>query len=157
MGEATKSLRVLIVDDNEHNREYARQVLTGLFRVDLAGDGVEALERVRGEAPDLVVLDLSMPRLDGWGVIRALREDGAATREIPVMACSAHAMRGDRERALAAGFDAYLTKPFRAEELLGAVEQFLGKPDEASVEDDGWGGADWSLDGEDWSDEEDGT
>ncbi len=144
--------RVLVVDDNEHNREYARQVLAGFWSVEVAEDGVDALERVQATAPDLVVLDLSMPRLDGWGVIRALRED-PKTKSIPVLACSAHAMRGDQERALAAGFNGYVTKPYRSEELVSSVEVFLGPGEKTSGDDDGWGGDDWSLDEADWSDE----
>ena len=126
-------------------------MLAGHWSVEVAEDGVTALQCVQASIPDLVVLDLSMPRLDGWEVIRALREN-PKTRSIPVLACSAHAMRGDQERALAAGFDGYVTKPYRSNELVSSVETFLG-PGEPGGEDDGWGGDDWSLDEDEWSDE----
>ena len=117
--------RVLVADDNDGNRELARQVLVDGFDVLLAPDGVAALEQVRRERPDLVLLDLSMPRMNGWDVARALKAD-PATREISLVACTAHAMSGDRERALAVGFDGYLAKPYRPRELVSCVEDFLG-------------------------------
>lgn len=133
--------RVLIADDNEHNRDYAYQVLTEGYDVELAGDGREALAQVRRRAPDLVLLDLSMPRMNGWDVARALKADPATAR-IPLVACTAHAMAGDRERALAVGFDGYLAKPYRPKELRAFVEDFLGP----GVEADGSGDA-WALPG----------
>lgn len=128
--------RVLVADDNDGNRELARQVLVDGFDVLLAPDGVAALEQVRRERPDLVLLDLSMPRMNGWDVARALKAD-PATREISLVACTAHAMSGDRERALAVGFDGYLAKPYRPRELVSCVEDFLGPgvPDPGSSEE----------------------
>lgn len=153
---------VLVVDDNDHNREYARQVLADRFEVSLAVDGVDALEQIAAHAPDLLVLDLSMPRLDGWGVLARLRA-AAATRELPVVACSAHAMSGDRERALAAGFNAYVAKPYRGRELIACVHSFLPAvasrertpqrmtPSDDAPGADDWGGEDWSLSDDDWA------
>lgn len=144
--------RILVVDDNEHNREYARQVLAEQFEVEVAEDGVEALALIEAAPPDLVLLDLSMPRLDGWGVIRALRDDPTHAG-LPIVACSAHAMRGDQERALAAGFDAYLTKPYRPNDLVQCLAPYVGAGATTTV-DDGWGGEGWSLNESDWESEE---
>lgn len=134
--------RVLIADDNEHNREYARQVLVDAWDVTVAGDGEAVLELVRAARPDLVLLDLSMPGLSGWEVARRLKGD-PSTATIPLVACTAHAMAGDRERALATGFDGYLAKPYRPAELMACVESFLGPPadpraaEEWALDDDG--------------------
>ena len=129
--------RVLIADDNDHNRELARQCLVDGFTVLLAKDGVAALDVARKERPDLVLLDLSMPRMNGWDVARALKADGE-TAQIPLVACTAHAMSGDRERALAVGFDGYLAKPYRPRELVGCVEDFLGAGEAESGSSDEW-------------------
>jgi two-component system cell cycle response regulator DivK len=117
--------RVLVADDNTDNRELARQVLEASFSVIVATDGKATLELARRELPDLVLLDLSMPRMNGWDVARALKADGATAR-IWLVACTAHAMTGDRERALAVGFDGYLAKPYRMRELMACVLDFLG-------------------------------
>lgn len=130
------ALVVLVADDNEHNREYARQVLGPRWDVLLAVDGAEALALARSRRPDLVLLDLSMPALTGWEVAQQLKAD-ADTARVPLVACTAHAMAGDREQALAAGFDGYLAKPYLAAELVACVESFLG-PAEVRDEDDGW-------------------
>ncbi len=132
--------RVLIADDNEHNREYARQVLADAWSVDVAGDGQAVLDLVLRRRPDLVLLDLSMPVLNGWEVAHRLKAD-PATRTIPLVACTAHAMAGDRERALATGFDGYLAKPYRPPELMACVESFLGPPGELQPGDE------WTIEG----------
>jgi CheY-like chemotaxis protein len=137
---------VLIADDNEHNREYARQVLTGSWEILLAGDGQEALDLARRARPDLVLLDLSMPTLNGWEVARRLKAD-PTTGAMPLVACTAHAMAGDRERALATGFDGYLAKPYRPTELMACVESFLGEPGAASPEG---AGGEWDLGDTTW-------
>lgn len=132
--------RVLIADDNEHNREYARQVLADAWTVLVAADGQAVLDLIARERPDLVLLDLSMPVLSGWEAARRLKADpGTAT--IPLVACTAHAMAGDCERALATGFDGYLAKPYRPAELSECVESFLGPSAE--------GGEEWALEGDD--------
>ncbi len=137
--------RVLVADDNEHNREYARQVLAEAWTVLVAGDGQAVLDLVQAECPDLVLLDLSMPGLSGWEVARRLKA-APATAAIPLVACTAHAMAGDRERALATGFDGYLAKPYRPAELMACVESFLGPPGERLQGDD------WTLDADGLSD-----
>lgn len=145
-------MKILVVDDNLSNREYARQVLVSHWAVTQAQGGAEAITALRAEVPNLILLDLSMPVIDGWAVLRWVRAS-PTTKTLPVVACSAHAMRGDRERALAAGFDAYLTKPYRPAELVEMIEEFLGAPASATAaDDDGWGGDDWSLGDDDWED-----
>lgn len=144
---------VLVVDDNEHNREYARQALAARWEVRAAADGEAALRAVGERRPDLVLLDLSMPRIDGWEVLRRLRGD-PATATILVVGCTAHAMAGDRERVLAGGFDGYLAKPYRAEDVVGCVEALLGPgDDDATREAEGWGDPGWRLDPGAWDDE----
>lgn len=143
-------MSVLIVDDNEHNREYARQVLAEFWPVALAEGGAEALSALRVGLPALILLDLSMPEVDGWAVLEQVRAE-AAWAGLPVVACSAHAMSGDKERALASGFDAYLTKPYRPQELIEMVSRYLGPPDgEGGDGDDGWGDEDWELSEDEW-------
>lgn len=141
---------VLIADDNEHNREYARQVLADMWTIITADDGGAALAVARRERPHLVLLDLSMPTLNGWEAARRLKAD-PATAMIPLVACTAHAMAGDRERALATGFDGYLAKPYRPAELIACVESFLG-PAEAPPGPD----AGWELEGGGWDEGADG-
>lgn len=147
-------MKILVVDDNDSNCEYARQVLASDWEVEVAEGGPQALAVLAERTPALILLDLSMPEVDGWEVLRQVRAD-PRTQTLPVVACSAHAMRGDKERALAAGFDAYLTKPYRPSELTTMVEEFLGTPrgQGPAGDDDGWGGDDWSLDDGDWEDE----
>lgn len=117
--------KVLIADDKETGRELVRTVLenTG-YEVYEAKDGAEALEKARQIQPDLIILDLHMPILDGFGVIAELRRDPrfAAT---PAMALTASAMMGDRERAIAAGFTGYLSKPIRLSLLRAEVERLI--------------------------------
>ena len=116
---------VLIADDKATGRELVRTVLENCgYAVFEASDGVEALRVAREACPDLIILDLHMPGLDGFGVIQELRRDArfAAT---PIMALTASAMQGDRERALSAGFTGYITKPIRLGALRGEVERLL--------------------------------
>jgi CheY-like chemotaxis protein len=118
--------RILVADDNPVSRELVREVLEAPGRkIVEAADGEEALERIGEEIPDLVLLDIQMPRLDGFGVVRRIRHD-PRTAALPVLALTAFAMKGDRARALAAGFDAYITKPIDAAALRQQVEQLLG-------------------------------
>ena len=117
---------ILIVDDYEDNRELLRLMLEGAgHEVREASDGRSGIQMARAEAPDLVLIDLSMPDLDGWQVLDELRAD-ERTRHIPCAAVTAFA-DGERDRALEQGFDAYLPKPFRRAELLETVERLLAK------------------------------
>lgn len=103
--------RILVADDDRDNREIMRMALTRAgYAVTLAADGLEAMDAVAREAPDLILLDLSMPRVTGWEVVRWLKGD-SRWREIPVLAYTAHAMFGDERRVREAGFDGYLSKP----------------------------------------------
>jgi two-component system, cell cycle response regulator DivK len=117
---------LLVVEDNEASRDMlGRRLRRRGFDVSVAADGAEGLERARSLRPDLVLLDLSLPVLDGWTVARRLKDD-PATASMPIIALTAHAMAGDRERALAAGCDDFATKPVDFEALLGAIEALLG-------------------------------
>jgi CheY-like chemotaxis protein len=133
--------RILIIDDYADNRELLRLMLEqGGYVVSEAGDGLEGIEMARAEKPDAVLVDLSMPGLDGWNVLKELRAD-EQTADIPCAAVSAFA-DGARERALAYGFNAYLTKPFRRNELLETVKRLLfnqvaqSGPEEGGVEEE---------------------
>ena len=118
---------ILIADDYDDNRELLRLILeTDGYTIREARDGRECLASARAVVPDLALIDLSMPTLDGWGTLRELRSD-ERTRAVPCIAVTAFASDHDRQRALAAGFDAYLAKPFRARELHQVVERFLGE------------------------------
>lgn len=119
--------KILLVEDNELNRDMLSRRLSRCgFEVLVAVDGEEGLALAGAEAPDLVLMDMSLPRLDGWAATKALKAD-PATRAIPVIALTAHAMRGDREKALAAGCDDYDTKPVDLPRLLKKVEALLAK------------------------------
>lgn len=117
--------RVLIADDKETGRELVRTVLEGRgYEVFEACDGIEALEAAYRVNPHLIILDLHMPGMDGFGVIRELRLDSRFA-EIPVVALTASAMQADRQRALSAGFAGYITKPVSLKGLRAEVERLL--------------------------------
>lgn len=120
---------ILIADDYDDNRELLRLMLTADgYTILEARNGREALDLARAEAPDLALIDLSMPMLDGWGFLKELRED-ERVKAIPCVAVTAFAADQDRQRALAAGFDAYISKPFRAQDLLDLVRGMLSGND----------------------------
>jgi two-component system, cell cycle response regulator DivK len=109
--------KILVVDDNRDNRELVVKILRRHgYRLTEAVDGEEALVMAVAEPPDLILMDISLPGLDGYEVTRRLRAM-AACRDIPVIALTAHAMKGDREKALAAGCCDYITKPINVREL----------------------------------------
>lgn len=117
--------RVLIADDKPTGRELVRTVLeNGGYEVFEASDGLEALDAAHRLRPDLIILDLHMPGLDGFGVIKELRLD-AHFATTPVVALTASAMQGDRQRALSAGFTGYITKPVSLKALRAEVERLL--------------------------------
>ena len=119
---------ILLVEDNEMNRDMlSRRLERRGYRVVLAVDGQSGVELAGTEAPDLVLMDMSLPVLDGWEATRRLKAD-PGTAHLPVIALTAHAMSGDRERAIAAGCDDYDTKPIELARLLGKVEALLGAP-----------------------------
>ena len=116
---------LLLVEDNEVGREgLSRHLRRRGFEVLVAADGQQALDTARAAGPDLILMDMSLPVLDGWEATRRLKAD-AATRAIPVIALTAHAMSSDREQALSAGCDDYDTKPVDLERLLGKMLALL--------------------------------
>ena len=118
-------IKVLVADDNPVSRELIREVLgSDDCQVLEAADGKEALERARLTHPDVVLLDVQMPVMDGFSVLHQLRQDPRCA-SLPVAAITAYAMRGDRERALAAGFDDYITKPIHPAGIRNSVERLL--------------------------------
>jgi CheY-like chemotaxis protein len=117
--------KILLVEDNEMNRDMlSRRLERKGYEVVLARDGQSGVKMAQSEAPDLVLMDMSLPTLDGWEATRRLKAD-AATQPIPVIALTAHAMSGDREKALEAGCDDYDTKPVEFPRLLGKIEALL--------------------------------
>lgn len=115
-------MKILLVEDNDMNRDMlSRRLERRGYDVELAVDGLEALNRVGSAAPDLILLDMSLPLLDGWEVAQRVRAD-PSTASIPIIALTAHAMAGDRERALQAGCDDYDTKPIDLPRLLEKIE-----------------------------------
>jgi CheY-like chemotaxis protein len=119
--------KLLLVDDNEMNRDMlSRRLQRRGYVVVEATDGPEALIRTETEAPDLILMDMNLPGVDGWTVTRRLKAD-PSTGAIPVIALTAHAMARDRDRALEAGCDDYETKPVDLPRLLGKIEALLGR------------------------------
>jgi CheY-like chemotaxis protein len=117
--------KILLVEDNELNRDMlSRRLIRRGYEVVMAVDGVEALSRAASDRPDLILMDMSLPMIDGWEATRRLKAD-SSLRAIPVIALTAHAMAGDRERALEAGCNEFDTKPIEFERLLGKMEQLL--------------------------------
>ena len=116
---------VLIVEDNEDNRIVYSTILRHHgFRVSEALDGEEGISKAREELPDIILMDISIPVMDGWEVTQTLKRDDL-TRHIPVVALTAHAMPGDRERAIAVGCDGYLAKPCEPRAVLAEVNRLL--------------------------------
>ena len=119
--------KILLVEDNEMNRDMlSRRLIRKGYEVLVAYDGAMGLEMTGKERPDLVLMDMSLPVLDGWEVAQRLKTN-PETRSIPVIALTAHAMTEDRERALAAGCDDYDTKPVEMPRLLEKMERLLQK------------------------------
>lgn len=126
--EPARPQTILLVDDDIHNQKIFETVLRHSgFRVRMAANGEEALREARAELPDLILMDLSIPVIDGWECSRQLKAD-PATRHIIILALTAHAMRGDQERALAAGCDGYLSKPISPKKLVEEVKARLKHP-----------------------------
>lgn len=120
--------RILVVEDDPDNRRIVAKVLSVEgYHVIEATDGIEALARARAEHPDLILMDLALPNVDGWEATRRLKSD-PETRSIPVVALTAVAMRGDEEQARAAGCDDYLPKPARPAAIRAVVKKYAGEP-----------------------------
>ena len=119
--------RVLYVEDNEDNVYLLKMRLELIegFDIAVAKDGAEAIAHVNTDPPDLILMDLNLPGIDGWEATRRLKAD-PKTAPIPVIALTAHAMAGDRERALAAGCEDFDTKPIDFDRLVGKMQRLLG-------------------------------
>jgi two-component system cell cycle response regulator DivK len=122
---------VLYVEDNEYNRKIVRQLLTRTaYRLQEAPDGEAALAMVRRERPDLVLMDVQLPKMSGLDVTRSLRAD-PATADLPIIVVTSFALSGDDQKAMAAGASAYLAKPYSPRELLAMIRTFLPESGEA--------------------------
>ncbi len=118
--------KILLVEDNEMNRDMLSRRLTRKgYAVAIAVDGEQGVAMARAEAPDLILMDMSLPVLDGWEATRQLKA-APETQAIPVIALTAHAMAGDREKAMNAGCDDFDTKPIELPRLLEKIEALLG-------------------------------
>jgi two-component system, cell cycle response regulator DivK len=119
--------RILLVEDNEMNRDMlSRRLERRGYEVTFAVDGREGVEKALTGKFDLVLMDMSLPEIDGWEATRQIRS-APETKTLPVIALTAHAMAGDRERAIEAGADDYDTKPIELPRLLGKIEALLGR------------------------------
>jgi len=124
--------RVLLVEDNEMNRDMlSRRLVRRDYEVLIAVDGEAGVAMARNETPDLILMDMSLPGLDGWEATRRLKAD-RATQAIPIIALTSHAMSGDREKALEAGCEDYDTKPVELSRLLAKMEALLGNDEAGS-------------------------
>ena len=119
--------KVLLVEDNEMNRDMlSRRLIKRGYDVAMAVDGGAGVEMASSESPDIILLDMSLPVMDGWDAARAIKGD-PTTAAVPIIALTAHALAGDREKALEAGCDDYDTKPVDLKRLLGKMEALLGE------------------------------
>jgi len=117
--------KILLVEDNEMNRDMlSRRLMRKGYEVVMAVDGQQGVDMAKSEAPNLILMDLSLPVLDGWDATRQLKQS-SETKHIPVIALTAHAMTSDREKALEAGCDDFDTKPIEWNRLLEKMQQFL--------------------------------
>lgn len=119
--------KILLVEDNEMNRDMlSRRLERRGHQVAMADDGRRGVEMAQTEAPDIILMDMSLPGIDGWEAARRIKQ-APETRDIPVIALTSHAMAGDRERALQSGCDDYDTKPVDLTRLLGKIDALLAK------------------------------
>ena len=118
--------KVLLVEDNEMNRDMlSRRLVRRGYEVVFAVDGQQGIDMAASERPDIILMDLSLPVIDGWEATRRVKAQ-AATRNIPIIGLTAHAMSDDRDKAIDAGCDEYDTKPVELERLIGKIERLLG-------------------------------
>jgi CheY-like chemotaxis protein len=117
--------RILIVEDIDFNRDLLVQLLEDTYEVVIAPDGATGITAAEREHPDLIIMDLSLPGIDGWEATRQIKANAMLTH-IPIIALSSHAMRGDEEKARQCGCDDYLSKPLDEELLFEKLEHFLG-------------------------------
>ncbi|MFP4624222.1 MAG: response regulator [Gemmatimonadota bacterium] len=127
MSENTKKT-VLLVEDNEDNLVVYRTILEHVgYRVIEARDGEEGVRLARSDLPDIILMDISIPKIDGWEATGRLKDDDA-TAGIPIVALTAHALEADRAKARQAGCDGYLAKPVEPRRVVQEVEKFIGSP-----------------------------
>jgi CheY-like chemotaxis protein len=124
------SRKILVVEDNDMNMQLVEFLLEeGGYTIVKATSGEEALAITRddadGNAPDLILMDIHLPGMDGLSVVRAMKED-ARTKRVPILALTAHAMRGDKDRFLEAGCDGYISKPIDVKTFMSSIQQYLG-------------------------------
>lgn len=117
--------RILVIEDQEFNRELLVQILEDFYAVVVAADGAEGVAKARQERPDLILMDFGMPVMDGWEATRQIKAD-PGLRHIPIIAITSHAMVGDEEKARQAGCDDYMAKPIHEDELLAKIKAFIG-------------------------------
>lgn len=122
-------MKLLLVEDNEMNRDMlSRRLLRRGYEIVMAVDGGQGVEMASSEVPDLILMDMSLPVIDGWEATRRIKA-AEATRHIPIIGLTAHAMAGDREKAIEAGCNDYDTKPVELDRLIAKIEALLpGKP-----------------------------
>ena len=124
---ATNGKTVLLVEDNEDNRIVYSTILRHFgYEVSEALNGEEGIAKARSERPDLILMDISIPIIDGWEATQVLKHD-PVTRDIPIIALTAHALASDREKAMEVGCDGYLAKPCEPRAVVAEVQRFLGK------------------------------
>jgi two-component system, cell cycle response regulator DivK len=124
-GHAMTTKKILIVEDVELNRDLLTQLLEDEYELASAADGAAGVEKAASEQPDLILMDLSLPVIDGWEATRRIKA-AVATAAIPIIALTAHAMSGDEEKARAAGCDDFMTKPINEELLFAKIRRWLG-------------------------------
>ena len=119
--------KILLVEDNEMNRDMlSRRLERKGFEVAMATDGRQGVEMAQAGVYDLILMDMSLPEVDGWEAARQIRA-APATKAVPIIALTAHAMAGDRDKAMEAGCDDYDTKPIELDRLLGKIQALLGR------------------------------
>jgi CheY-like chemotaxis protein len=129
--DASNGKRVLLVEDNEDNRIVYSTILRHFgYHVSEALNGEEGIAKARAERPDLILMDISIPIIDGWEATQVLKHD-PATKNIPIIALTAHALASDREKAMEVGCDGYLAKPCEPRAVVAEVQRFLGRSDAA--------------------------
>lgn len=117
--------KILLVEDNEYNRDMlSRRLIKNGFKISVAVDGIESVHLAKSLKPDLILMDMSLPLMDGWEATLRIKAD-PETRNIPLIALTAHAMGEDRQKALDAGCDEYDTKPIEFSRLLSKIHKFL--------------------------------
>ena len=117
--------KILLVEDNEMNRDMlSRRLVRGGYEVTIAEDGARGVAMATSDRPDLILMDMSLPVIDGWEATRRIKADDA-TRRIPIIALTAHAMAGDREKVMEVGCEEYETKPIEMSRLLGKIADLL--------------------------------